>query len=161
LKVEYINPFIVSVQEMFSTMLGIEVSHGKIGVVTTEAQVHAVTALIGLSGSAKGTVALCLPTNTAVSIVNRLLGTDSTAMDDTVTDGIAEVVNIMAGSAKAALSVSANSVIELSLPTVVRGGDYTVKGPSNAMWLEVPFKSELGEFSLRVTFEMDTDTKET
>jgi hypothetical protein len=41
----------------------------------------------------------------------------------------------------------------LSLPTVVRGTNYKVDYPTRTAWLEVPFKSDLGSFSLRVTFE--------
>jgi len=112
-------------------------------------------ALIGLSGPARGTVALSFPTETAVGIVNRLLGTQTKVIDDTVSDAIAEVVNIVAGGAKAKLKIGDGAALDLSLPTVVRGDSYDVDYPSNSVWLEVPFESDLGSFSMRVTFEMD------
>ena len=71
-------------------------------------------------------------------------------------DGVAELVNIVAGSAKAKFSNGNGSdIISLGLPTVVHGGSDIVEYPSQSTWLDVPFASELGPFSLRVTFEMD------
>jgi chemotaxis protein CheX len=76
-------------------------------------------------------------------------------VDDTVSDAIAEMVNIVAGGAKSKLSGDDRPPIDLSLPTVVRGNSYNVDYPSGSIWLEVPFNSELGSFTLRVTFEME------
>ena len=155
MKVDYINPFIESVHNLFSTMLGCQVERGDIGVATGAAAAYEVTALIGLGGPARGTVALSFPGSTAMAMVGRLLGIESTEVDTTVTDGVGELVNIVAGSAKSKFSKGLDKPIDLSLPNVIAGKDYTVEYPSQSVWLEVPFKSELGEFSLRVAFELD------
>ena len=107
MKVEYINPFIESVFELFSTMLASKATRGEVGVLsaTGTAAHHDIMALIGLSGYTRGMVALSFPAQTAINIVNNLLGTESTTMDDTVSDAIAEVVNIVAGSSKAKFRV--------------------------------------------------------
>src|SRR5690606_31618291 len=104
--------------------------------------------IIGLSGIARGTVALRFPVGTALNVVNRLLSTDIKIPDDTVADAIAEMVNIVAGSAKSKLRGEDSPPIDLSLPTVVRGKHYHVAYPSGAAWVEVPFSSELGTFRL-------------
>jgi chemotaxis protein CheX len=155
MKVEYINPFIESVYELFTTMLGAKATRGTVGVARAQGSPREMMALIGLSGPARGTVALAFPVSTAIAIVNRLLGTTTTIIDDTVSDAIAEVVNIVAGGAKAKFKVGDGPPIALSLPTVVRGSDYNVEYPSGSIWLAVPFESDLGPFTLRVTFEMD------
>jgi chemotaxis protein CheX len=113
-----------------------------------------ITGLIGLSGPARGTVAVSFPVKTALAVSNRFLGTETRVMDDSVADVIAEMVNIIAGSAKARFKTDELRPIELSLPTVVRGSNYAVQYPSGSVWLEVPFDSELGPFSMRVTFQM-------
>ncbi len=79
-------------------------------------------------------------------------------MDDTVSDAIAEMVNIVAGGAKAKLNLGGGAPLDLSLPTVVRGNSYNVDYPSGSVWLEVPFDSDLGSFRLRVTFELTKET---
>jgi chemotaxis protein CheX len=86
-----------------------------------------------------------------------MLGMEMHIVDDTVKDGVAELVNIVAGGAKAKFVQGEGRPIQLSLPTVVRGNSYTVDYPSCSAWLDVPFSSELGPFSLRVTFEMNDE----
>lgn len=154
MNVEYINPFIESVFELFSTMLQAEAKRGQVAVTRNGAlSPRDITAFIGLSGPIRGTVALAFPTDTALNIVNGLLGTDTRIVDNTVCDGIAEVVNIVAGSAKAKLHFDDDQPIDLSLPTVVRGSNYEVNYPTGSFWLEVPFETSLGHFGMRVTFE--------
>ncbi|MBI2422169.1 MAG: chemotaxis protein CheX [Candidatus Hydrogenedentes bacterium] len=154
MKVEYINPFIESTYDLFSTMLGSQAVRGDVGVAKPTANPRDIMALIGLSGMARGMVALAFPVDTALKMVNRLLGTEIAIVDDTISDAIAEMVNIVAGGAKAKLSQQDRPPIDLSLPTVVRGSNFNVDYPSGTVWLEVPFNSDLGSFSLRVTFEM-------
>ena len=155
MNVEYINPFIESVNELFSTMLGAKVDRGKIGVSSGANNPRDIMAIIGLSGPARGTVALSFPTNTALNLVNKMLGLETRIVDEMVSDGVAELVNIVAGGAKAKLVTDGGTPLDLSLPTVLRGNDFTVDYPSNSVWLEVPFASDLGPFCLRVTFESD------
>ena len=155
MNVEYINPFIESTYDLFSTLLGCEAVRGDVGVARPEVNPREVMALIGLSGMARGMVALSFPVETALNIVNKQLSTEINVVNDTVSDAIAEMVNIVAGSAKSKLSGEDRPPIDLSLPTVVRGNSYNVDYPSSSIWLEVPFDSELGSFTLRVTFEME------
>lgn len=155
MKVEHINPFIEAVYDLFQTMLEGKVSRGEIGVCAGSRNPRDIMAIIGMSGPTRGTVALSFPTSTALAMVSKLLGTNVTIIDETVSDGIAELVNIVAGSAKAKLVKEDETPMDLSLPTVVRGNNYSVDYPSQAVWLEVPFTSSLGAFSLRVTFEQN------
>jgi chemotaxis protein CheX len=159
MKVEYINPFVESVYEMFSTMLGCEAERGDVELSNGQSKVRDIMALIGLSGPARGTVALSFPVTTALAMVGRLLGMETRVVDETVLDAVSELVNIVAGGAKAKFHIGDGTPIDLSLPTVVRGQRYSVDYPSEAAWLEVPFKSELGPFTLRVTFAIDKKLK--
>ena len=153
MKVEYINPFVASVYELFSTMLGCEANRGDIGLTQEMGQPRDITALIGLSGPIRGIVVLSFPVNTALSIVSRLLGTEVRVVDESVLDSVAELVNIVAGGAKARLHDSDGPPVDLSLPSVVRGQRYSIEHPSRSTWLDVPFVSELGTFHLRVALE--------
>ena len=159
MKVEYINPFIESVYGLFSKMLSSAVKRGDVALAKSGNGdgTRQITALIGLSGPARGTVALAFPVKTALAMVSRLLGHETHVVDDTVSDAVAEFVNIVAGGAKAAFSKQSKTPVDLSLPTVIRGSSYDVEYPSQSVWLEVPFTSDMGPFSLRVTFEIDCD----
>ncbi len=153
MQVQYINPFIESVSQLFTTLLGCEARRGDLGVAETASQPRDITALIGLSGNTRGIVALSFPVNTALAILSRLIGTPTRVVDATVRDAMAELVNIVAGGAKTKFQQDEHALLQLSLPTVVRGDRYSVDYPSQCTWLEVPFTSELGPFSLRVTLQ--------
>ena len=153
MKLEYIKPFIESVETLFNTMLNAGVDKGSIGVSKENKSPFEITALIGLSGEARGTVELSFPASTALAMVSKMLMIDSNKMDETTVDGVGEIVNIVAGSAKSKFIKDGGKPIDLSLPNVIVGDDYSVEYPSGTTWIEVPFKSELGAFNLRVTFE--------
>ena len=151
MNVEYINPFIESVNQVFSTMLETEVSRGDVHVSKTQDfSPIELTALIGLSGEVRGTVALAFSSRVAVACVCKMLDTEIRYVDATVVDGISELVNMIAGGAKAKLISDEGQPIQLSLPTVVRGRDYVLSHPRNTIWLTVPFTSALGTFVLRI-----------
>jgi chemotaxis protein CheX len=153
--VEYINPFIESVYDLFSTMLSAKAERGNVAIARGDGAFRDIVALIGLSGQICGMVAMAFPIKTALNIVNRLLGTELRIIDDTVSDAIAEVVNIVGGGAKAKLTGDSGPPVSLSLPSVVRGNSFCVDYPTKTTWLEVPFNSELGPFTMRVTFKAE------
>lgn len=164
MKVEYVNPFVNSVKDLFSTMLKCDVKRGDLSLKREPGRPNEMLALIGLSGGdvqVRGTVALSLPVQTAVAMSNRLLGTQATEASEAVADSVAEMLNIMAGGAKAKLPHADRNPIQLSLPTVLRdhGSGFSVQHPRDTAWLEIPFTSDLGPFSLRVTLEFNCAQK--
>lgn len=154
MKTEYIAPFVDSVKDFFSTMLGCACYESDPGEAVGEAEPKEIASIVGLGGPARGIVALLFTKRAALNISSRLLGTEVSVVDETVSDVVAEVANIVAGSAKAKLSAATGSTIDLSLPTVFRGTGYTIHYPSQATWAEIPFTCSLGSFTLRVTFEV-------
>lgn len=155
MKAEYINPFIESVDNVFQTMLGVSPNRGAPHIANQDDQ-HGrdIAALIGLSGKARGMVALCFPTKTALAVMGRLFGEETKVVDQTVIDGISEFVNMVAGSAKAKFNT--DPPIDIGLPMVVRGSNYRLEPPSRAVWLAVPFNSELGPFILEVSVQVQS-----
>jgi chemotaxis protein CheX len=151
--VNYINPFIEAVDNVFTTMLHVQPKRNGVRVnqgndVTTDSPV--ITSMVGLSGQVSGVVALRFPPETALKLAGRLLGTEHTALNEEVVDAISELVNMVAGNAKAKLNY--DPPLELGLPTVVEGIRYKLKYPSKSVWLEVGFTSEAGNFSMEVTY---------
>jgi chemotaxis protein CheX len=151
--VRIINPFIQSVTKTFSTMLGATATRGKVGVSRSPAGGGDIIAFIGIVGSTRGTIAVAMPTRTALRVVERMLGVQTKILDDTVADAVGELVNIIAGSAKAELSNDLSEPLELSLPTVVRGHEFQIKYPDDTTWLEVPFDSDVGPLVLKVVLQ--------
>jgi len=153
-RLEYINPFVASVNNLFTSMLNSKATQGSIGVADGAGGRYDLTALIGLSGPGRGTVSLSFPKETALAAVNRLLGSNESEINKTVIDAVAEMVNIVAGSAKTSFTKGSGEPIELTLPYVIRGNNFKVIYPSDSVWLDIPFSSDLGDFSMRLTFDM-------
>jgi len=151
--VRYINPFVEGVGSVFHTMLGLEPKRCKIELGTGPGNGEAlVTSLIGISGQhVQGVVVLRFPPATALELAGRMLGTKLAELNEEVVDAISEIVNMVAGSAKAKLQ--SDPPLELGLPTVVQGRDYRVRYPSKSVWIEVPFESQAGNFSMELTLE--------
>lgn len=149
MKAENINPFIESVMETFEQMLDTKVEMGKPGISVKDSGIPDIIGVIGLSGTAQGIAALTLPVTTALKIVSKMVGMEFRSIDSSIIDGVGELINIIAGNAKGKYS---GHKISISLPTVVRGSIHKMSKMENAVFLMVPFVSELGEFSLMVTF---------
>jgi chemotaxis protein CheX len=152
-KVEHINPFVKATMETFQSMVKTEAKPGK-PMLKKDAKLHAdVSGIIGLSGGAKGSVALSFPRITALKVVSEFGGMKVVTMDDTVVDAIGELANIIAGAAKRDLT---QYKINISLPTVVMGDGHELGGPKDIVPMVVPFECGLGSFNLIVSFKSET-----
>lgn len=149
--IKYINPFVESVDSVFQMMLNVTPERLKLKIGNGNGVGAEVTSLIGISGDVQGVVVLRFPSDTALDIAGRMLGQEVGVIDAEVVDAVSEIVNMVAGSAKAKFDT--DPPLELGLPTVVQGSNYKVKYPSGTAWLEVPFESDAGRFTLELTFE--------
>lgn len=150
MKAEYINPFIQSVSEVFENMLQCTVEMGSVGIAAARKGPQDIIGVIDLSGTANGSVAVRFPIKTALAVVGKMIDTEFETVDSSVIDGVGELVNVVAGNAKAKLEGHSLSV---SLPTVVRGDVYCLSNSRDIVWLELPFSSPLGDFTLAVSFK--------
>lgn len=149
---QFINPFVEGVDSVFQMMLNVKPARCKVRMGGGgNGQTNCLTSLVGISGQVQGVVVLRFPPPTAIEMAKRMLGTDLTEVSEEVIDAISEIVNMVAGSAKAKLNY--DPPLDLGLPTVVQGNNYKVRYPTGSTWLEVPFESEAGNFTLEVTFE--------
>jgi len=151
--VRFINPFVQGIDSVFQTMLSIQPKRRPVKIDRASGNGAALTSLVGLSGQVQGVVVLRFPLDTALRLAGRMLATEINEVNEEVVDAISEIVNMVAGSAKAKLGY--DPPLNLGLPTVVQGDNYRMRYPTGSTWLKVPFESEVGEFALEVTFESD------
>jgi chemotaxis protein CheX len=149
-------PFIESISDLFQTMFMEEIKVESIISGTDSVTSRAVTAVIGMSGAVRGTVAIFFPETIACDLAGRLLGMELNAIDETVSDAVAEIVNIVAGGAKGRLSSDARRKVSLGLPTVVVGDNYTVQYPKGSRRGTVTLSGSFGEFSMAISYRMQT-----
>ena len=160
MKVEYVNPFVESICDLFTTMLSCEATRGDVNMtMQNDPPSQSLVAIIGMSGSVRGNVTMIFPGRTAMHLAYRMLGIKISELDQTVMDAIAEMINIVAGGAKAKINGDRGEPANLSLPTVILGRDYKIQHPSWSAWLDIPFESPLGPFNLCVSIETDQPKK--
>lgn len=147
IKVEHVNPFITSTIETLSKMAATEARPGKPARKRDCGCRQDITGIIGLSGGARGLVALCFPAATAIALANRLTSGSHTSLDAEVADAVGELANIVAGYAKQGL---ADLNVSISLPSIVMGDGHRIQEPKDVFSFAVPFRTPVGDFQLIV-----------
>lgn len=148
--VTYVNPFMKATMNVFKTMIGIEAKAGKPMLKKDKSPSFDISAIIGLSGQAQGSITLSFPKLVALKIVSAMLEAPIKVVGPEVSDGVGEIVNIVAGNAKQDL---ASYQLSISLPQVVIGKDHEIARLSGIPTLVVPFSSDMGEFAMEVSLK--------
>lgn len=151
--VRFINPFINGIRHLFSTMLDTDVLIGKPRLKDGDEPSADISAIIGFSGDAAGSVALCFPTRTALAAAGKFAGVEMTRDHPDLGDALGELANMIAGQAKAKID---GFNISISLPRVVAGKELRMLDAHNTPVLVLPCDSSLGRFTTEVTMMLGT-----
>ena len=137
-------------QEVFSTMLALEIRPGKAYVETTAApSTEGVVALIGLAGEWSGTGSLSCSAVFACRIASQMLLIDAHAVDGDVLDAVAEVANMIIGNVKTGLEQELGPM-GMSIPTIIFGKNFSARSAGSEDWLTVPFECEGEQIEVKV-----------
>lgn len=147
MNVAYINPFIVSAIETYKNMMNSDIKPTKPFLKRKPYPTYDVSAVIGLSGRAVGSIAMAYDITNARKAISRMVGGDIGNTPSALTDGVGEIVNIVAGYAKKDLT---QFNLEISLPQVVLGQGHSVFTPSDTECVIIPFDTEFGHFHMEV-----------
>ncbi len=150
MQAKYINPFLMASVNLFKNHLGVDIKNGVPYVNTDTQNLNEISAIIGLAGETTGAVVLSFSRNTAIEMVSKFAGKPYQALSKEVIDGVGELVNILAGNAKKGLT---EFRIEISLPGVVTGNKYKINWPKGVPVVTIPFKSNLGDFTVNVSLK--------
>jgi chemotaxis protein CheX len=150
--VNHINPFVKSISNVFNMMLDCSIKRTGLCFKDSNSPSYEVSAVIGLSGKANGSVVLSLSRPVAYLVVERMLGQEADQIDAEVVDAVGELTNMIAGSAKSHLS---QYELSLGIPNVIVGRNHTIFFPSNVRPLCIQFETPAGPIAL----EVGLDTK--
>lgn len=118
---EFIKPFVESAQNVLSTMLGMDAVWSKTYPKVNNEVYGEVSGIMGMAeGGVEGLVVASFPVPLALKIGGGFLGMDATEMDSDIKESMGELVNMIAGGAKAKLEGTPFFFL-LSIPTVVSG----------------------------------------
>ncbi|TVQ33276.1 MAG: chemotaxis protein CheX [Phycisphaeraceae bacterium] len=146
----YITPFMQSTQNVFATMLQLQVQIGEPRVKTDRAASYDISGIIGMSGDVTGSVVLSFPTETAERVVSLFTGEEITKAHDDFADAVGELVNMIAGGAKGRFK---DRKVSISCPSVVVGKDHVVSTQKDVPCIAIPCETDCGQFVIEISIQ--------
>ncbi|MCH8966902.1 MAG: chemotaxis protein CheX [Planctomycetes bacterium] len=145
--VRYINPFVKSICNTFETMCELKVSVGKPTLSEDQSAANDVSAIIGFSGDAAGSVVLRFSFDVAAKIASSFAKIEITPDHADFADALGELANMVAGGAKSKFE---GLMISISLPNVVIGKHHHFPVSKNAPRLIIPCGTSVGSFNVEI-----------
>jgi len=158
MNVQFINSFLEGTIEVLKTMAMVEPTVGKPYLKKGNQAKGDVSGIIGLTGSARGSLAVSFSEKSILLIVSNMIGEKYMEINDEVRDAVGEITNMIAGVARKKLE-SQGYNITAAIPTVVSGKDHAILHVLGGASIIVPF--EVGNGAFYVDFCLDDTRKET
>ena len=150
---EFAKKIINSTEEIFSTMIFMDISAAEPLTESKEALDCHVSSMIGLSGDFTSMLSIHCPGSVGQAITGEMLGMEVEEVNDDVKDTLGEISNMLAGGIKEAFAAE-NISLELSIPTTVSGKSYTVSSPTKSNRVVIPFDVESGRFFVEIKYSL-------
>jgi chemotaxis protein CheX len=139
-----------STNEVFSTMLGLEVvTKDAYTEINPPGPSNGLIGIIGLAGAWVGTASMCCSAPLACRMSGAMLGSDYTDVNEEVLDAISEILNMIVGSFKTAAETHLGP-LGLSIPTVIYGMSFSARTAGKEKWIVVPFLCGDDSFEVKI-----------
>jgi chemotaxis protein CheX len=146
-----INPYINAAVELLSTMAGLRAEKKTVFLKKNYRLFGDISAIMPFTGHVEGEVVVCFEESLARTIVSRIMSARSENLTkDELREGVGELVNIIAGNAKATLATT-DYRHQITLPTVVFGQNHEISHPKNAPCIVVVFEVETQPMAVLVS----------
>jgi chemotaxis protein CheX len=152
--VKIINPFLAATIHVLKTMADITPVASKPFLKKDATAIGDVTAIIGITGAAKGSMSLSFSESSIKAIVAGLIGTPVDDLNDEVKDAVGELTNMISGDARRRLSEESIS-LQGGIPTIISGRGHTVRHIHNGPCIAIPFETPFGGFIVEIAFSSD------
>jgi len=147
-KCDFIEPFVISVMDIFKKMTKLHVRCKEITLTSIHKTFGDVSGIMGLTGDSYGALIFTTQYELLEKVVSGILGVpEGTLPKEEVYEGAGEVVNMIAGRSKGLLART-DYHFSVSLPTVVVGNVELFKNSKSVCSAEIIFQSERIFFSL-------------
>jgi chemotaxis protein CheX len=134
-----VNAVHCATEEVFSTMLGLDVVAGEPYTETNApGPSDGIIGVIGLAGVWVGTASVCCNVRMGCKMASQMLGMDYTEVNEDVLDAISEITNMIIGSFKTEAEMYFGP-LGLSIPTVIYGLQFSARTAGKEQWVVVPF----------------------
>jgi chemotaxis protein CheX len=149
MNVQFINPFLEATTDVLKTMAMLEPTAGNPYLKKGNQAKGDVSGIIGMTGSARGSLALSFSKNSILKIVSNMLGENYTMINNEVQDAVGEITNMISGVARKKME-SQGFNISAAIPTVVAGKDHAILHVLGGPSIIIPFETENGPFFIDV-----------
>ncbi len=157
MQVDYIYPFLQSMSNVLATMARLDVDSGKPALKMDNISHGDVSGIVVMNSvQIRGSMAISFPKAVILEVAKRMLQDDFTEIDETITDLVGEITNMVTGGAKKLL-VPLGYDIGMSKPIVVAGPNHQIIHPTDGPKICVPFSTEAGVFFVEVSFQKNND----
>lgn len=144
---EYINPFLISLQNVMSMLFGIQPKIGKIYLKNSSFQDYTVN--IQLNGEINGIFSLVLNDDTVKKLVSQMVGYTISQIDTMSISAIGELGNMIAGNTCTLYSKKGLHT-NISIPKVIKGEDEMLK-KTQVLCIPILLNEDLGNFNVGVS----------
>lgn len=148
---EFTQKISATTEEIFSTMIFLELTSGEPIVQGKEDLGCHVSAMIGLSGDFSAMLAIHCPAQVGMAIGGAMLGVDLEEVDEDTRDALGEIANMLAGGLKEAFAAE-NTSLCLAIPTTISGNSYKISAPSGSNRVLIPFDIDAGRFYIDLKY---------
>lgn len=149
MNVKFINPFLEGTISVLKTMAFVEPRAGKPYLKMDSLAKGDISGIIGLTGSATGSLAVSFSETAIIKIVSNMLGENIKSLDSDIKDAVGEITNMISGVARKNLEAD-GFYIQAAIPTVVSGKNHSIAHVMGGPSLIIPFEIDDGSFVVDV-----------
>jgi chemotaxis protein CheX len=152
MKAEFINPFLESTISVLSTMASVQPVAGAPYLKKEAAVVGDVSAIVGITGEAEGSLCLTFTRESILFIVSQMFGEEKTEIDEEVKDAVGELTNMISGASRRSLEELGHH-FQGAIPSIVSGPSHEVRHVTKGPIVSIPFSTAAGGFTVEICFK--------
>lgn len=149
MNVDFINPFVETINNILATMASMSCEYGKPYLKEDRHPLGVVTGMIPMTGeSVRGSLAISFSAGAIIKISSSMLGEEIAEVDDTCRDLTGELTNMLSGGARKLLWEKGYD-FEMSKPDIL-GDEHDIAHISEGPVVVIPFETKAGPFFIEV-----------
>lgn len=148
MRVQIVNRYVHSALTVIGKETGLPVERGQLAVEGNPYTTDDVTAVIGVSGQLRGSIYLSMAEGVALKLISAILGQEAVELDDLGQSGIAELANVIAGTA--GIELADEGIATTVYPPLVLVGRGARLSTVQIQRLVVPLVTAHGDVKLHV-----------
>ncbi|NLF52584.1 MAG: chemotaxis protein CheX [Leptolinea sp.] len=146
--VKFMNPFVEAAADVLNKEVQLKVERGDLSLQKSAMTSDEITVLLSLVGQVQGVVLYGLSQETGLKLVSKMMGQEFSEFDNLAQSGIAELGNVITGSATVKLSKE-GFASEISPPTLIQGQGIQIS-TLDFPRVVVQLKTEMGDITVHL-----------